>query len=208
MSNYISSPNYRAKQNLKDLAGLTLVQGDILYESASGLVNLGAGTAGTFLKTQGSGANPVWDTPAGSGDVVGPASATGDNVVFFDGTTGKLIKDSGLTLSGSNTGDQDLSSYVTLIGTQTLTNKTLTDATTYLQDETDNTKKLQFQLSGITTATTRTLTIPDKSFTIADNADIPISTTDLTEGTNLYYTEARVSVNSDVAANTDRKSVV
>jgi hypothetical protein len=42
----------------------------------------------------------------GSGDVVGPASSVNDRVVFFDGTTGKLIKDSGLTLSGTNTGDQ------------------------------------------------------------------------------------------------------
>ena len=45
---------------------------------------------------------------AGAGDVVGPGSAVNNNVVFFDGTTGKLIKDSGLTLSGSNTGDQTI----------------------------------------------------------------------------------------------------
>jgi hypothetical protein len=31
----------------------------------------------------------------GSGDVVGPASSTDDNLAAFDGTTGKLIKDSG-----------------------------------------------------------------------------------------------------------------
>ena len=47
--------------------------------------------------------------PSGSGDVVGPASAINGNVVFFDGTTGKLIKDSGLALSGTNTGDQTIS---------------------------------------------------------------------------------------------------
>lgn len=41
----------------------------------------------------------------GSGDVNGPASAVDNRVVFFDGTTGKLIKDSGLTLAGTNTGD-------------------------------------------------------------------------------------------------------
>ena len=41
-----------------------------------------------------------------AGDVDGPASAVADRVVLFDGTTGKLIKDSGLTLSGTNTGDQ------------------------------------------------------------------------------------------------------
>lgn len=50
--------------------------------------------------------------------------------------------------------------------TQTLTNKTLTDSTTFFADNSDATKKMQFQLSGVTTATTRTLTIPDESGTI------------------------------------------
>lgn len=43
---------------------------------------------------------------AGVGDVVGPSSAVNNRVVLFDGTTGKLIKDSGLTLAGANTGDE------------------------------------------------------------------------------------------------------
>ena len=40
------------------------------------------------------------------GAVIGPASATDNRVAFFDGASGKLIKDSGFTLSGANTGDQ------------------------------------------------------------------------------------------------------
>lgn len=40
-------------------------QGDILYRGASSWARLGAGTSGQYLKTQGAGANPVWDTPAG-----------------------------------------------------------------------------------------------------------------------------------------------
>jgi hypothetical protein len=44
----------------------------------------------------------------GNGDVSGPSSAVANRVVFFDGTSGKLIKDSGLTLSGTNTGDQTI----------------------------------------------------------------------------------------------------
>lgn len=76
---------------------------------------------------------------AGTGDVVGPASAVNNRVVFFDGTTGKLIKDSGLTLSGTNTGDQDLSSYLT----------SSTAATTYQPLDSDLTA-----IAALTTTTT------------------------------------------------------
>ena len=63
------------------------------------------------------------------------------------------------------------SSVVTLTGTQTLTNKSLSDSTTYFVDETDVSKKLQFQLSGITTGTTRTLTIPNVDGTVVTTGD-------------------------------------
>jgi hypothetical protein len=43
---------------------------------------------------------------------------------------------------------------------------TVKDANFILQDDGDTTKQLQFQLSGITTGTTRTLTIPDASTTL------------------------------------------
>ena len=58
------------------------------------------------------------------------------------------------------------SGLVTLSATQTLTNKTFTDSTTSFQDNLDNTKKMQFQLSGITASNTRTLTIGDWNGTI------------------------------------------
>jgi len=37
-------------------------QGDIIYYNGSAWARLGAGTSGQFLKTQGAGANPAWDT--------------------------------------------------------------------------------------------------------------------------------------------------
>jgi hypothetical protein len=62
----------------------------------------------------------------GTGDVEGPASAVNNHVVFFDGASGKLIKDSGLTLSGTNTGDQ--TSIVGITGTLAEFNAALTGA--------------------------------------------------------------------------------
>ena len=45
-----------------DVGTTITTQGDILYRDGSGLQRLAAGTSGQFLKTQGSGANPVWAT--------------------------------------------------------------------------------------------------------------------------------------------------
>lgn len=39
---------------------------------------------------------------SGSGDVVGPGSSTNDNIAVFNGTTGKIIKDGGATISAIN----------------------------------------------------------------------------------------------------------
>lgn len=50
--------------NLTGLAALTFSQGDIIYRDGSGVQRLAAGTSGQFLKTQGSGANPVWASAA------------------------------------------------------------------------------------------------------------------------------------------------
>lgn len=63
---------------------------------------------------------------------------------------------------------------VTETATETLSNKTLDNTSTInikdtlftIQDDGDTSKQLRFQLSGITTATTRTLTVPDASDTI------------------------------------------
>jgi hypothetical protein len=63
---------------------------------------------------------------------------------------------------------------VSLDQSQVLSNKTLNNTNTVslldtlftLQDNVDNTKQLQFQLSGITTGTTRTLTVPDVNDTL------------------------------------------
>ncbi len=50
-----------------------------------------------FLK-----ANGTWTTPPGAGDVVGPGSATDNGFVRFDGTTGKLVKNSPATITNAD----------------------------------------------------------------------------------------------------------
>lgn len=55
---------------LADIAGLTLAQGDVIYFNGTNLVNLGPGTSGHFLKTQGVGANPLWAAVPGGGDAL------------------------------------------------------------------------------------------------------------------------------------------
>jgi len=53
--------------NGTDVGTTITTQGDILYRDGSGLARLGAGTNGYYLKTQGTGANPVWsEVTAGS----------------------------------------------------------------------------------------------------------------------------------------------
>lgn len=49
-----------------DVGTTITTQGDILYRDGSGLQRLAAGTNGHFLKTQGTGANPVWAESGGT----------------------------------------------------------------------------------------------------------------------------------------------
>jgi hypothetical protein len=48
--------------NGTDLGTTLTTQGDLVYRDGSGLVRLGAGTAGQVLQTGGTGANPSWGT--------------------------------------------------------------------------------------------------------------------------------------------------
>jgi hypothetical protein len=64
----------------------------LLYQSGSNTTAFADApvSSGTYLKWNGTAF--AWDTPSGSGDVVGPSSATDGQIVLFDSTTGKLIK--------------------------------------------------------------------------------------------------------------------
>jgi hypothetical protein len=81
-------------------SGIDVEVGDMLICNTDGTVSGNQATVGSYW-------NAIQKNIVGA--VTGPASSTNNNVAFFDGTTGKIIKDSGITLSGTNTGDQTLS---------------------------------------------------------------------------------------------------
>jgi hypothetical protein len=56
---------------------LTTARGSILTRTSLGWVNLAPGSAGTFLKSAGAGADLSWDTPTGDGTVTSIATGTG-----------------------------------------------------------------------------------------------------------------------------------
>ena len=104
---------------------LSNVVGDSGSGGTKGLVPApaaGDAAAGKFLK-----ANGTWSTPAGGGDVTGPASSTDNALARFDSTSGKIIQNSevtlgdadgklsrtgGISVQGTNTNDSAAAGYV------------------------------------------------------------------------------------------------
>lgn len=83
---------------LDQLALLSPTAGDIIYADVDPKWTvLPKGADGEVLKLVGG--FPSWEPDATGGDVVGPASAVDGNLASYDGTTGKLIADSGIAVS-------------------------------------------------------------------------------------------------------------
>lgn len=127
---------------------------------------------GTFVNT--SGAQTLTNKTLGVTTTFTMNDSTTTIVDNGDNTKAVAFQVSGVTTGTTRTWTfPDVSdTFVGLAATQTLTNKTITIADNALtvQDNGDATKQLQFQLSGITTGNTRTLTVPDASGTILTTA--------------------------------------
>ena len=131
---------------------INAVAGSLYYNSASNAFRYHNGSSWQTLGSGGGGGG-------GSGDVVGPASATDGAPVLFDGTTGKLVKNSTPTGTGNPV----------LQTSPTLTTPTLGVATA------TSVNKVAFTAP----ATGSTLTIAD-SKTLTANNSITLAGTDST----------------------------
>lgn len=106
-------------------------QGDIIYHNGTNLVRLPAGTTGYFLRTGGVSANPSWAQVSGAG-----------------------------LADGACTGSKLGSDVVTLTGTQTLTNKTLSSPKLTTPSINDTSADHQYIIQPSELTANRNITLP------------------------------------------------
>lgn len=140
------------------------------------------GNAGKYLKTDGT--NASWADAAG-GDVTGPSSATGNAIAVFNGTTGKLLKDSGVTLP--------VGALVGVSDTQTLTNKTWQGATI----------TPAYGGTGQTTYTVGDLLYADSSTSLAKRAAVAVGNVLLSAGTGTAPAWGKVNLTQHITGTLD-----
>lgn len=159
--------------NTGNLAITTQVGGSSVTLPASGTLATIAGSEVLTNKTITLGTNTVTGTLAQFN-----ASLTDDD--FAGLATAQTLTNKTITL-GTNTITGTLAQFNTaltdddfagLAAAQVLSNKTFVDSNTYYCDDLDGSKKFQFELSSILANTTRTLTVPNNSGTIALTADV------------------------------------
>ena len=195
------------------ISGLYLSDGSIIFEGA---------TADAFETTL-SVTDPTVDRTITIPDITGTLVTTGDTGsvtnAMLNGSIAltKLSSDtstalgvgtlelghaSDTTLSRSSAGVLAVEGVVvpTISSTSTLTNKSLSDSTTFFIDETDGTKKMQFQLSGIGTGVTRTLTVPNNDGTIITTGDTSTVTNTMLAGSiaNGKLANSSITINGNI----------
>ena len=100
------------------------------------------------------------------------SNASNGQVLTYNTSSSKWINQAIPNMALNSLSDVSVASRATgnlllYDGTNWVNSDTIPDNLLFVKDDVDGTKKLQFQLSGITTGTTRVLTVPDYNGTIA-----------------------------------------
>lgn len=132
--------NWRNFANGADLGLSVNASNNLIFNSAQVITATGTLNASKAVVTD-SGSN-----------LITHASTTATEIGYVNGVTSAI--------------QTQLNTKITASSTDTLTNKSLSDSTVLFVNVSDTSKKLQFALAGITTATTRTATWPDANLTV------------------------------------------
>lgn len=128
-SGFSAASFLQASNNLSDVADAeiafdtiapTTTKGDLIVFDGTNNTRLPVGADG-FIPYA-SAADPegiIWAAPPAGGDVVGPASATDGNIALYDGTTGKLIKNSSFAPASFLLASNNLSDLVSASAART-----------------------------------------------------------------------------------------
>jgi hypothetical protein len=139
-------------------------------------------------------------TNSGNQTLANTSDATSHTVTLSaTGGSVQLVEGSGITLTTTGTAADGIITIASSGGG----GSTFADNVFEIYDNTDNTKKLAFEASGITTGTTRTLTVPNASGTIALTSDLAsyvpytgatgavnLGANNLTVDTNVFFVDA------------------
>jgi hypothetical protein len=180
------------------------VQGSILYFNATGvLAQLTPGATGTFLKTQGASANPVWEAPGISAHTIDshsdfPAITEAQGEILYHngtnwvplavGTSGKFLQTAG---AAANPVWASSSTILDKVTTDVTVTATTTETTIYSKSiagatlSTSNALRLTIQISDLDLATADTVTFRFKygGSTIATIALVPGACESVTSAT-------------------------
>jgi hypothetical protein len=167
-------------------------QSNVVADSTSDTLTLVAGTNVTITTNASTDSITINSTASGTGDVVGPASATDGNVALFDGTTGKLIKD-GVPISGGGNGASDVNKLVSFDGAGGIT------LTRGLQIVSDGSSGVFGMLAPDAIALSYDVTLPQANATLATspNTDGSLALFDLSD----IPVDAAGALTSDGAGN-------
>lgn len=113
----------------------------------------------------------------GSGGVTGPASSVDNNIATYNGLTGKVIKDSGVSSTSLHTQNTDTGTTgnTFTVDSDSTTGKIIVDVALGAADK-------SLTLTNVALTDNRTITFPDNTGTVALTSDVPSSFDNISEG--------------------------